>query len=74
MAKKQLEKETLLRVDLENRCQSLQEELDFRKSIFEEVGGRGGLPLGEGLLPEGPPQEEPCRPMVLTQSLPPLRK
>ncbi|XP_032064476.1 lamin-B2 [Thamnophis elegans] len=36
VAKKQLEKETLLRVDLENRCQSLQEELDFRKSIFEE--------------------------------------
>lgn len=38
MAKKQLEKETLMRVDLENRCQSLQEELDFRKSVFEEVG------------------------------------
>lgn len=37
MAKKQLEKETLMRVDLENRCQSLQEELDFRKSVFEEV-------------------------------------
>ncbi|KAM3855434.1 lamin-B2 [Vipera latastei] len=36
VAKQQLEKETLLRVDLENRCQSLQEELDFRKSIFEE--------------------------------------
>ncbi|KAL8177996.1 UNVERIFIED_CONTAM: Lamin-B2 [Gekko kuhli] len=36
VAKKQLEKETLMRVDLENRCQSLQEELDFRKSIFEE--------------------------------------
>ncbi|XP_063145834.1 lamin-B2 [Candoia aspera] len=36
VAKRQLEKETLLRVDLENRCQSLQEELDFRKSIFEE--------------------------------------
>lgn len=39
MAKKQLEKETLMRVDLENRCQSLQEELDFRKSVFEEVSG-----------------------------------
>ncbi|XP_004689431.1 PREDICTED: lamin-B2 [Condylura cristata] len=25
-----------MRVDLENRCQSLQEELDFRKSVFEE--------------------------------------
>uniref|UniRef100_G1QP62 Lamin-B2 n=1 Tax=Nomascus leucogenys TaxID=61853 RepID=G1QP62_NOMLE len=37
VAKKQLEKETLMRVDLENRCQSLQEELDFRKSVFEEV-------------------------------------
>nr|XP_020649847.1 lamin-B2 [Pogona vitticeps] len=36
VAKKQLEKETLLQVDLENRCQSLQEELDFRKTIFEE--------------------------------------
>ncbi|XP_048354471.1 lamin-B2 [Sphaerodactylus townsendi] len=36
VAKKQLEKETLMRVDMENRCQSLQEELDFRKSIFDE--------------------------------------
>ncbi|XP_030396694.1 lamin-B2 isoform X1 [Gopherus evgoodei] len=36
VAKKQLEKETLMRVDLENRCQSLQEDLDFRKNIFEE--------------------------------------
>lgn len=36
VAKQQLEKETLTRVDLENRCQSLQEELDFRKSVFEE--------------------------------------
>lgn len=36
VAKKQLEKETLMRVDLENRCQSLQEELDFQKSVFEE--------------------------------------
>lgn len=31
-----------MRVDLENRCQSLQEELDFRKSIFEEVSRAGG--------------------------------
>lgn len=46
VAKKQLEKETLLRVDLENRCQSLQEELDFRKSIFEEVCGGGEAALG----------------------------
>nr|XP_005989908.1 PREDICTED: lamin-B2 [Latimeria chalumnae] len=36
VAKKQLEKETLLRVDLENRCQSLSEELEFRKNIHEE--------------------------------------
>ncbi|XP_076876125.1 lamin-B1 [Brachyhypopomus gauderio] len=35
-AKKQLGDETLLRVDLENRCQSLVEELDFRKNMFEE--------------------------------------
>lgn len=28
-----------MRVDLENRCQSLSEELEFRKSMFEEVGG-----------------------------------
>lgn len=37
VAKKQLEAETLLRVDLENRCQSLSEELEFRKNMFEEV-------------------------------------
>lgn len=37
VAKKQLEAETLMRVDLENRCQSLSEELEFRKSMFEEV-------------------------------------
>lgn len=37
VAKKQLEGETLMRVDLENRCQSLTEELQFRKSMFEEV-------------------------------------
>ncbi|XP_036442609.1 lamin-B2 [Colossoma macropomum] len=36
VAKKQLEAETLMRVDLENRCQSLNEELQFRKSMFEE--------------------------------------
>ncbi|OPJ67995.1 lamin-B2 [Patagioenas fasciata monilis] len=36
VAKKQLEKETLMRVDLENRCQSLQEDLEFRKNVFEE--------------------------------------
>ncbi|XP_019727317.1 lamin-B2 [Hippocampus comes] len=36
VAKRQLEAETLMRVDLENRCQSLSEELEFRKNIFEE--------------------------------------
>uniref|UniRef100_A0A3B3ZH82 Uncharacterized protein n=1 Tax=Periophthalmus magnuspinnatus TaxID=409849 RepID=A0A3B3ZH82_9GOBI len=37
VAKRQLEAETLMRVDLENRCQSLTEELQFRKSMFEQV-------------------------------------
>lgn len=37
VAKRQLEAETLMRVDLENRCQSLSEELEFRKSMFDEV-------------------------------------
>ncbi|XP_061593395.1 lamin-B2 [Cololabis saira] len=36
VAKRQLEAETLMRVDLENRCQSLSEELEFRKGMFEE--------------------------------------
>ncbi|MED6240180.1 Lamin-B2, partial [Ataeniobius toweri] len=36
VAKRQLEAETLMRVDLENRCQSLSEDLEFRKNIFEE--------------------------------------
>lgn len=36
-AKKHLADEMLLRVDLENRCQSLTEEMDFRKNIYEEV-------------------------------------
>ncbi|KAK2815973.1 hypothetical protein Q5P01_026440 [Channa striata] len=36
VAKRQLETETLMRVDLENRCQSLMEDLEFRKSMFEE--------------------------------------
>ncbi|XP_029941103.1 lamin-B1 [Salarias fasciatus] len=35
-AKKQLSDEMLLRVDLENRCQSLSEDMDFRKSMHEE--------------------------------------
>lgn len=40
VAKRQLEAETLMRVDLENRCQSLTEELEFRKSLYDEVGVR----------------------------------
>ncbi|XP_073492995.1 lamin-B2 [Phyllobates terribilis] len=36
VAKRQLESETLMRVDLENRCQSLQEELEFRKNAHDE--------------------------------------
>ncbi|XP_053557602.1 lamin-B1 [Bombina bombina] len=36
LARKQLGEETLFKVDLENRCQSLTEELEFRKNIFEE--------------------------------------
>ncbi|XP_049576885.1 lamin-B2 [Syngnathus scovelli] len=36
IAKRQLEAETLKRVDLENRCQSLSEDLEFRKNMFEE--------------------------------------
>ena len=35
--KQQLAEESLQRVDLENRLQSLKEELDFRKSIYDEV-------------------------------------
>ncbi|KAM8743553.1 lamin-B1 isoform 1-T3 [Acanthopagrus schlegelii] len=35
-AKKHLADEMLLRVDLENRCQSLTEEMDFRKSMHQE--------------------------------------
>lgn len=35
-AKKQLGDEMLLRVDLENRCQSLTEDMEFRKSIHVE--------------------------------------
>ncbi|XP_008422034.1 lamin-B1 [Poecilia reticulata] len=35
-AKKELSDEILMRIDLENRCQSLAEEMDFRKSMHEE--------------------------------------
>lgn len=51
VAKKQLEKETLMRVDLENRCQSLQEELAFRKDVFEEVGCPPHPPAGARVFP-----------------------
>uniref|UniRef100_A0A672FFA0 Lamin-B2-like n=1 Tax=Salarias fasciatus TaxID=181472 RepID=A0A672FFA0_SALFA len=36
VARRQLEAETLMRVDLENRCQSLGEELQFRQSVFDQ--------------------------------------
>lgn len=36
-AKDQLINETLQKVDLENRCQSLIEDLEFRKNMYEEV-------------------------------------
>ncbi|NXF54947.1 LMNB1 protein, partial [Oceanites oceanicus] len=35
-AKEQLANETLQKVDLENRCQSLIEDLEFRKNMYEE--------------------------------------
>ena len=37
IAKKQLEEETLMRVDLENRFQSLKEELLFKNQVYEQV-------------------------------------
>lgn len=39
--KKQLADETLMKVDLENRCQSLIEDLEFRKNMYEEVNYLG---------------------------------
>lgn len=68
VAKQQLEKETLARVDLENRCQSLQEELDFRKSVFEEVRPRAPcVPCVLCVLcvPCGPPPTMSARPRPL---------
>lgn len=35
-AKAQLESETLMRVDLENRCQSLREDLQFKQQVYEQ--------------------------------------
>ncbi|XP_043225659.1 lamin-C-like [Amphibalanus amphitrite] len=34
--RKQLESEALARVDMENRCQSLKEELEFKTNVYEE--------------------------------------
>lgn len=60
VAKKQLEKETLMRVDLENRCQSLQEELDFRKNVFEEASLRADrTPTRESSWPPTSRRAEP---------------
>uniref|UniRef100_A0A8C5PGI4 Lamin B1 n=1 Tax=Leptobrachium leishanense TaxID=445787 RepID=A0A8C5PGI4_9ANUR len=36
LARKQVGDESLVKVDLENRCQSLNEELEFRKNLYEE--------------------------------------
>jgi len=36
-AKKQLEDETIMRVDLENRIQSLKEELTFSSEVHKQV-------------------------------------
>lgn len=41
-AKKQLEDETLLRVDLQNRLQSTKEDLQFKTQMFEQVINEGG--------------------------------
>lgn len=41
-AKKQLEDETLLRVDLQNRLQSTKEDLQFKTQMFEQVIDAGG--------------------------------
>jgi predicted Zn-dependent peptidase len=37
VAKKQLEEETITRVDLENRIQSLKEELAFNRQVHQQV-------------------------------------
>ena len=36
-AKKQLEEETLLRVDLQNRVKTLKEDLHFKSQVYEQV-------------------------------------
>ena len=52
-AKKQLADETLLKVDLENRCQSLTEDLEFRKNMYEEVIIYNFSSLRDGGIPKG---------------------
>ncbi|MBN3318387.1 LMNB1 protein, partial [Atractosteus spatula] len=42
-AKKQLEDETLLRVDLQNRYQSLGEDFEFRKNVYDEASNPGEM-------------------------------
>lgn len=46
-AKKQLEEETLRRVQLENSIQSLKEQLDFLKTVHEQVKVALLLPLSQ---------------------------
>ncbi len=41
--KRQLEAETLLRVDLENKNKTLREELQFNQHVYETVGLRNTL-------------------------------
>ena len=48
-----LENETLCKVDLQNNLQSLNEELSFRKKIYEEVRKIGFLISFEGGIPGG---------------------
>ena len=45
--RKQLESEALARVDMENRCQSLKEELDFKTNVSAPSLSYG-LPSAEG--------------------------
>lgn len=53
--KAQLADEALQKVDLENRCQSLIEELEFRKNVYEEVGIEVGNILCSNLPGPGYP-------------------
>ena len=38
VAKKQVEEETLQRVDLQNRVKTLKEDLHFKSQVYEQVG------------------------------------